>query len=95
MNSHSHTKFRPLLTLEQITHITSIVSELSDPISVSIKRALIPLIAKIEVGAISPSYKLSQTKIIRDNDRIQRERYENDLMTPEESSEYETKILGI
>lgn len=104
MSSHPHphnlVKFRPVLTLEQIQHIISLTERpenMNDEdvnLNKSLKRVLVPMIAKIETGAINPAYKLSETKIIKDAERLERERYENDLMSPEESAEYELKILG-
>ena len=61
----------------------------------SIKQVMIPLLAKIEVGAINPAYKLSETHAIKKAEISLRERYENNLMSPEEESEYETHILGV
>ena len=88
-------KFRPQFTVAQIKHIISLTGIHEDDFDVEIRKILIPMLAKIEVGAISPSYKLSETKIIKDAERSERERYENDLMTPEEMNAYENKILGV
>ena len=90
----NHLKFRPVLNLAQIKHITDLVSLDDSYISQSIKKVMIPLIAKIEVGAINPAYKLSETHAIKMQESSERQRYENDLMSPEEQSAYELKILG-
>jgi predicted transcriptional regulator len=90
----NHLKFRPVLNLAQIRHITDLVSLDDSYISQSIKKVMIPLIAKIEVGAISPAYKLSEIHAQKLADSSERQRYENDLMSPEEQSAYELKILG-
>lgn len=103
--NHKLTKFRPVLTLEQITYITALchaslnngnVSDVFDSdMSASVKKVLVPMIAKVEVGAINPAYKLSETQIIKNAERSERMRYENDLMSPEEVVEYENKLLGV
>jgi hypothetical protein len=90
---HALTKFRPVLTLEQIEHIIHSMDR-SQPEAKSVLKVLIPLVAKIEVGAINPAYKLSETHLIKQTERSERERYENDLMSPEEETEYESKIFG-
>lgn len=86
-------KFRPVLTLAQIEHISEIMDD--SELGKSIKRVMIPMLAKIEVGAINPAYKLSETYALKLSERSERERYENDMMTPEEQLEYENKILGV
>jgi len=98
-------KFRPVLTLAQIRFIvhhlrTADDTDISDKayndeILQSIKRVLIPMIAKVEVGAINPAYKLSETHAIKQAERNDRERYESGLMSPTEETEYEAKILGV
>jgi hypothetical protein len=92
--SHAHVKFRPVLTLEQITYITQNLSG-NDPIGKSVIKVLVPMIAKIEVGAINPAYKLSETKIIKDAEIAQRQRYESGTMSAEEEANYEATILGL
>lgn len=92
---HHNLKFRPVLTLSQIQNICALAQDNGSPESHSILKALIPIIAKIEVGAISPAYKLSEIAQAKQIERSERERYENDLMTSEESEAYESKILGI
>ena len=97
---HNLTKFRPVLTLEQISHIIELCQldhNSVDPksLSHSIIKVLIPLRAKVEVGAINPAYKLSETKIIKDAERNEAKRYESGLMSPIEEAEYEAKIMGI
>jgi hypothetical protein len=108
--SQSLLKFRPVLTLEQIKQIIYLTQEDDsfsdfaglDPDSVntpeinkSIRRVLIPLLAKIEVGAINPAYKLSEIHAVKMAESAERQRYENDLMSPEEMLVYENKLLGI
>lgn len=95
-HNHSHLKFRPVLTLGQIQYLATLVDQYSEtPIAVSIKRILVPLIAKIEVGAINPAYKLSETHAIKLSEAALRKDYESGAMTPEQELEYEAKILGI
>ena len=98
-------KFRPVLTQEQITYITTLCRasldgdnalKYVDPIlSQSITRVLVPLLAKIDVGAISPAYVISPESEQKRMDGEARYRYENDLMSAEESEAYESKILGV
>ena len=90
---HALTKFRPVLTLEQIEYIIHQMDR-SAPEAKSVLKVLIPLVAKIEIGAISPAYKLSEIHAIKQAETSERVRYENDLMTPEEEAEYESKIFG-
>ena len=99
--SHSLLKFRPVFTLEQIQYITHLCGPIGTTIEQdaemeqSIRRVLIPMIAKIEVGAINPSYKLSEIHAAKMADAEQRKRYEEDRMSPEEMLEYENKLLGV
>ena len=98
-------KFRPVLTLEQIRFIvyhlqTSPDTDISDKvyndeILQSIKRVLVPMIAKVEVGAINPAYKLSETHAIKQQESSERQRYERGEMSAEEEATYESKILGV
>lgn len=103
--NHQNIKFRPVLSLEQISYIANLcnaslscgdVSGVHDPIlSASVRKVLIPMIAKIEIGAISPAYTLSPEQIARQKEKSDRERYENDMMDPEEMLSYENKLLGV
>jgi len=93
-SSRNFVKFRPVLTLEQIQFIISSMPGNHD-IGKSVIKVLVPMVAKIEVGAISPAYKLSETKILKDAEIAERQRYENNLMSPEEEAEYESKVMGI
>jgi hypothetical protein len=61
----------------------------------SVIKTLVPIVAKIEVGAINPAYKLSETHAIKVAEKNERERYENNLMSPEEEADYEARILGL
>ena len=88
-------KFRPQFTVAQINYILGLTTKPANDMELSIRKILVPMLAKIEVGAINPSYKLSETKILKDAERNERERYENDLMSPEEMNAYENKILGV
>jgi predicted transcriptional regulator len=88
-------KFRPVLTLQQLTRIASLVSQSTTPIDIEIKRICVPLIAKIEVGAINPAYKLSAIYAAKQEETSERQRYENDMMSPAEMEAYENKILGV
>jgi hypothetical protein len=92
---HKLTKFRPVLTLEQIVRISDLVLQSTIPVDISIKRILVPMIAKVEVGAINPAYKLSEIHAAKMAEAEARRRYENDLMSPEEMVEYENRILGV
>lgn len=90
-----YVKFRPVLTLAQLTRIAELVSQSDHPIDIELKRIVVPMIAKVEVGAISPAYKLSETHARKQSESTRRQRYENDEMTPEESASYESEILGL
>ena len=99
------TKFRPVLTLEQISYITSLCQASlsgadiktvhSEELSKSVKKVLVPMISKIEVGAINPAYKLSEIQVMKNQERAEQLRYENGEMSQEESDAYESKILGV
>lgn len=98
MNQTNHsknlTKYRPLFTIEQMSHILSSMSG-NDPIGKSVIKVLVPMLAKVEVGAINPAYKLSETHAAKLAEASERQRYENNLMSPEEEAEYESKVMGI
>lgn len=107
MTQSSLLKFRPVFTLEQIQYISELCSiqpyhtTTADPVLLydgvmrhSIRKVLVPLIAKVEVGAINPAYKLSETHALKQAESAERNRYENNLMTPSEEAIYESKILG-
>lgn len=99
------TKFRPVLTLEQISYIAAICTvDMSDSqgaetynrdLSMSIRKVLFPMIAKVEVGAINPAYKLSEIQVMKNQERAEQIRYESGEMSQEESDAYESKILGV
>ena len=98
--NHSLVKFRPVLTLAQLRDIANMCREHeaqieSYPNASAILKVVVPMIAKVEVGAISPAYKLSETKILKDAEIAERQRYENNLMSAEEEAEYESKVMGI
>ena len=98
-------KFRPVLTQEQISYLATLCHAsltadnakdfIDQRMSESIRRVFVPLLAKIDVGAISPAYVISPESVAKREAGEARYRYENDLMSPEESSEYESKILGV
>jgi hypothetical protein len=89
-------KFRPVLTLEQIQYIISLCQcdDAGTTICHDIRKVLVPMVAKIEVGAINPAYKLSEINIQKQNESKERSRYENNEMSSEEESIYELKVLG-
>ena len=89
-----HLKFRPVLNLIQLTRIADLVSQSDSYVDKSIKKVIVPMISKIEVGAINPAYKLSETHALKLSEAEDRRRYENDLMSAEEAAAYELKILG-
>jgi hypothetical protein len=99
--NHNLVKFRPVLTLQQITHIIELCqidqagSDDSKSMSHSIVKVLVPMKSKVEVGAINPAYKLSETHIQKQFEKSERERYESNLMSASEEAEYEAKIMGI
>ena len=99
--NHSLVKFRPVITLAQITHIINLthtddqMTGQNIEANKDIRKILVPMVAKIEVGAISPAYKLSEIQIIKSQEKNERERYENGLMSSEEEMIYESKILGV
>lgn len=91
-------KFRPVFTLSQIRRILSnlpVNPTMDAELDQSIRRVLIPLLAKIEVGAINPAYKLSETHAAKIEQSNQRKRYEEGQMSPEEEEEYVSKVLGV
>lgn len=94
MNPHPLTKYRPAFTASQIQHILHNLPS-NDPTSKSIAKILIPLLAKVEIGAVSPAYKLSETHMIKQAEISDRKRYENGEMDAEEEADYESKILGV
>lgn len=102
MNPHPLTKYRPAFTAEQINHIIKQLlapdeNQTNQPIvelSKQIVRILTPLLAKIEIGAINPAYKLSETHAIRKSENNERVRYESGQMSAEEETAYEQTILG-
>ena len=94
INPHPHTKYRPSFNLEQIQHILSYMNDPSSPLDLQIRKVLIPLVSKIEIGAVNPAYKLSDIhteKVLRKAETL---RYENNLMSPEEEATYERDVLG-
>ena len=92
-------KFRPVLTLAQIHCVSKLCKDNQGnaefPEIESVLKVLVPLIAKIEVGAISPAYKLSEIHMLKQADKSDRERYEAGLMDAHEEIMYESKILGM
>jgi hypothetical protein len=96
---HKLVKFRPVLTLAQLQDIANMAREneanSSYPEASSILKVIVPMIAKVEVGAINPAYKISEIALQKTKDKNDRERYENGLMSSEEEMEYESKILGV
>lgn len=93
--NHNNVKFRPVLSLSQIRHITAILTSETDSVSKSIIRVMVPMIAKIEVGAINPAYKLSEIHQAKQIEKSEAARYNNGEMSDSEESEYESKIMGI
>lgn len=95
LSTQSNVKFRPALTMAQLSHILSLLHDSESPIESGIKKVIVPLLAKIEIGAISPAYTLSeqhQAKIVKSK---QATRYESGAMTPEEEASYERDVLGM
>ena len=96
---HSTTKYRPALTARQLQCIVAVTSSTpalsDDPELKEIRKILVPLLAKIEVGAINPAYKLSETHALKMQAASQRVAYENGTMSAEEEAKYEASILGI
>jgi hypothetical protein len=93
-SSQINVKFRPALTLGQIQHLTQNLNPESE-IEKSILKILVPLLAKIDLGVISPAYKLSETHAIKQLEIAKRNAYEQGLMSPEEEASYESEILGM
>jgi predicted transcriptional regulator len=81
--------------LEQIQTIVHQFRPLDDEQSKSIVRVLVPMIAKIETGAINPAYKLSEIHAQKQIERTESTRYNNGEMTAQEEAIYEAKIMGI
>jgi hypothetical protein len=61
----------------------------------SVIKVLVPMIAKVEVGAISPAYTLSETHAIKSLESARRISYESGTMSPEDEAKYEAEIMGI
>ena len=99
IEKHSLIKFRPVLTLAQLQDIANMAraneANPSYPNASAILKIVVPMIAKIEVGAINPAYKISEIQLIKNQEKNERERYENGLMNPREEVDYEAKILGV
>lgn len=93
--NHSLVKFRPVLTLAQISNICAMAKQFDSPESQSILKVLVPMIAKVEVGAISPAYKLSEIHAAKVSQKHDLDRYNSGAMTPEEEALYESNILGL
>lgn len=98
-NKHMMVKFRPVLTLAQLQDIAQMArvheANIDFPHATSILRVIVPMIAKVETGAISPAYKLSETHLIKQKEKSDADRYNAGLMTQDEEMEYEAKILGV
>lgn len=100
---HMTHKFRPVLTLEQMMYISNVMQTATfnqmtnndTEMAKSVVRVLVPMIAKVEVGAISPAYKLSETHAIKMAESARRKLYEDGLMSPQEETLFETEILGL
>lgn len=90
-----HLKFRPVLNLIQLTRIADLVSQSDSYVDKSIKKVIVPMISKIEVGAINPAYSLSESYLQKQSAKSEQERYESGTMSPEEEAKYENKILGL
>lgn len=92
-------KFRPVLTISQLNYILDLTSHNPDKRDAGkdaeLKKILVPLLAKINVGAITPSYSISPETEKKKVDLELRSRYNDGLMSPEEEAEYESKILGV
>ena len=92
-------KFRPVLTISQISYILDLTSHNPDKRDAGkdaeLKKVIVPLLAKINVGAITPSYSISPETEKKKIDLEMRARYNDGLMSPEEEAEYESKILGV
>jgi len=98
VNPHPLTKYRPAFTASQLHTIVDLCrSEGVDdsPECKDIVKILVPLIAKIQVGAINPAYKLSEQAALNRFAQNQRAAYESGSMSPAEEAEYESSILGI
>ena len=92
-------KFRPVLTISQLNYILDLTSHNPDKRDAGkdaeLKKVIVPLLAKINVGAITPSYSISPETEKKKVDLELRARYNDGLMSPEEEAEYESKILGV
>lgn len=97
--NHNLVKFRPVLTVAQISYIISLTEHNSDKrdskSDQEIRKILVPILAKIEVGAINPAYKLSEIHAAKTAERTESSRYNNGEMSAQEEAEYEAKIMGI
>jgi hypothetical protein len=61
MNQKTHkTKYRPVLTLEQMKHIISLAKATPNEDSISVISTLYPYIAKAEMQAIVPAYTIKE-----------------------------------
>lgn len=98
-------KFRPPLSPSQVETIVSLILRAQDRLPIcedfdsnalnALKRIFVPLIAKIEVGAINPAYSISQRLEETRNAARETERYMKGEMTPEESLRFEANALGL
>jgi hypothetical protein len=87
-------KFRPVLTLSQMEYIVECLHDDQRELGKSVKRVLVPMLAKIEVGAITPAYKISEVHQIKMAKSELARRYESGEMSPDEESQYESELLG-
>ena len=92
---HSLVKFRPVLTAKQISDICGLCNAHESSETKSILKVLVPILAKIEVGAINPAYKLSEIHQQKQTQKSEHDKYVSGSMTPEEESEYEARMMGI
>ena len=88
MNSSKITKYRPYLTLAQLTHLQEVCTDIQT------KEVLTKFIYEISKGWKSPQLSLSlslqtQKEQLEKVKEEQTQRYLNNEMTPEEEAEYE------
>lgn len=89
-----NSKYRPAFNAAQLTRLAQL-TELSDHITdLQIKRIVVPLLAKISMGVTAPAYTPTPENIAKMEANDKAYRFNNDLMSPEESAAYEIELLG-
>lgn len=91
----SNSKYRPAFTiahLQRMRDLTEVSEHITDQ---QIRKIVAPLLAKISMGITAPAYTQSQEAIDKAAAIERTYRYNNNLMTDEETELYEIEVLGM